>query len=793
MVKVCATASHRRRSGPRAQELELEPGAVIAGRFRVERFAGRGGMGAVFCAEDLHTGQPVALKVVARGERHAVPRFVREAEVLLQLVHPSIVRYVAHGELAPEVPFLAMEWVAGESLDAHLASTGLRVEDALTLVGHVASALASAHQAGIIHRDIKPSNLMLSGGQASSVKLLDFGIARSLAGSRTLTRAGGVLGSVGYMAPEQALGELEVDARADVFALGCLLFECLTGSPAFAARHDIAVLLKVLHHEPPTVSSVRPELGSALDALVRSMLAKDRAQRPADGSAVLAALQTLGRLEGAPPARHHERKADPMFGSRQRMMSLVLAQTHEPAPDTISLADRGSSADRGARDNAQLAALARRWDAEPVPLYSGALMFVLAPDATRTLADRARQAARLSLGLHALRPELSIVVSTGSADVEHGEPIGEAFVRAAEALADAGGGASDARPQVDALSAAYLGDQFVLERVGARQRLMGERSVVEAAREAATRGACLGRDKELALLEATFAECLLESHAAATMLTAPAGAGKTRLAQAFIEPLRQLGRAQIVSARVQPPDGVSALGWLRQLVPDAHTPAALEAGLRARCERGPVLMVLEDLHCSDATSLRTLERVVQALEAQPLLVLGLARPTPMLHPFVSFRGLPQQQLTLMPLSGRSLERIARAQGGAALPAASIARARELADGDAWALGELVRALSDFRLELPESVLCLVQARFECWSSETQQVLRATSLLGDDSRAERVQELVPDEVDAAACLQTLTQHDVLVCDAGRYHFRNTLLREAAYGLLTGDDRSRVRLV
>ncbi len=270
----------------------LEAGEIVGERFRIERLAGTGGMGAVYRAEDQATGAKAAIKVVGIQSASARERFLREGVVLAELSHPCIVRYVAHG-LTPEgLPFLAMDWLDGEDLCARLARSALDPSESLAVVRRACEGLAVAHARGIVHRDIKPSNLFLVGGDPAQTKIIDFGVARLEAGSTTLTRPGTSLGTAGYMAPEQAMEAADVDARADFFALGCVLFECLTGRPAFGGR-PASVLVKVLREQPPRPSELRPGLDEAVDALVARLLAKDREARPQDAAAVLRALDAL--------------------------------------------------------------------------------------------------------------------------------------------------------------------------------------------------------------------------------------------------------------------------------------------------------------------------------------------------------------------------------------------------------------------------------------------------------------------------------------------------------------------
>src|SRR5262249_34890757 len=152
----------------------------------------------------------------------------REARLLAELRHPAIVRYESHGVTPAGEPYLVMEWLAGETLSERLFRGTLSVEEAVVLGRRVAEAPSAAHERGVLHRDIKPDNLFLSEGMIERVKVVDFGIARTGAAARVVTRTGVLVGTVGYMAPEQVRGELDADARVDVFSLGCVLFEALT-------------------------------------------------------------------------------------------------------------------------------------------------------------------------------------------------------------------------------------------------------------------------------------------------------------------------------------------------------------------------------------------------------------------------------------------------------------------------------------------------------------------------------------------------------------------------------------
>jgi len=300
----------------------VEPGPRIHDRFELQAVAGSGGMGTVWRALDHSTGALVALKLLHQGADSV--RFDREAGLLATLVHPGIVGFVARGlDAATGSPYLAMEWLDGEDLEA-LLGRGRRLGTAgtLALAHRVAKALAFAHDRGVVHRDLKPSNLLLVDCDVERVKLLDFGIALGAGGDARLTHSGTTIGTPAYMAPEQARGERSVGPPADVFSLGCVLFECLTGRPAFTGEHVIAVLAKILLEEAPRASDLRPDVPPALDDLVARMLAKEGAARPADGGALARELAQLNDAHETVP--HEPRELHVLSIVEQRLVSVVM-------------------------------------------------------------------------------------------------------------------------------------------------------------------------------------------------------------------------------------------------------------------------------------------------------------------------------------------------------------------------------------------------------------------------------------------------------------------------------------
>jgi serine/threonine-protein kinase len=273
--------------------------AVIAGRWRVERTLASGGMGVVVAAEDLTTGAPVAIKFLLRREQRdpgALARFVREAQALVRVECEHVVRVLDVGNLPGGQPFIVMERLAGEDLAARLARVGPgRVEEAVDAVLQACVAVATAHARGVVHRDLKPANLFATTRADGStvIKVLDFGISKVEAddpADPTLTRADTVLGSVCYMSPEQMLSGRDVDGRTDVWSLGVILYELLTGERPFEGETiaEICARASLARHRP--VRELRPEVPAALAAVVDRCLQKSRDERYASVGELAAAL-----------------------------------------------------------------------------------------------------------------------------------------------------------------------------------------------------------------------------------------------------------------------------------------------------------------------------------------------------------------------------------------------------------------------------------------------------------------------------------------------------------------------
>src|SRR5262245_26222215 len=260
---------------------------VVGERYRVERELGHGGMATVYLAEDLRDGGQVAVKVLRREITgiFGSGRFGREIRILQRLRHPSIVPVLDSHE-SPSLHYYVMPYVARESLRALLSSRGpLPLNRALHIATAVAGALDYAHAEQVLHRDIKPANILLDDER---VLVCDFGVARAVeaAAGESISSSGLVLGTPAYMSPEQAMG-VRIDARSDIYALGCLLYEMLAGEPVFTGATPQAVVARVVSEEPRSLRSVRPDVPFQLEKALRLALAKEPDRRPASARELL--------------------------------------------------------------------------------------------------------------------------------------------------------------------------------------------------------------------------------------------------------------------------------------------------------------------------------------------------------------------------------------------------------------------------------------------------------------------------------------------------------------------------
>ena len=756
----------------------LAAGTLLSDRFLVEDWIGRGGMGDVYRGRDLSTQTTVAIKVIARFEPEDTDRFMREAAVLATLSHPAIVRYVAHGAAPSGNPFLVMSWLCGRDLSARLIESPLTAAETFALTRRVCEGLQVAHARGVVHRDLKPSNLILVDDDPAAVTLLDFGVARSPS-NQPLTRTGMVLGTVGYMAPEQALGEVDLDARADVFALGCLIYECLTSQPAFGGRHTVAVLAKMLSGEPPRLADRDPRL-AAFDPLLARLLARDKAARPRDAGEVLDALNDLS------PIARKLRRITPLVtraAVSERERKLVTVLLCRRADGTNLDLDAFTRIEEHARAMLGPEPEIRR-------LSEHGLLIVLAARGVTT--DRAVQAAQLACALRHVEPQLCVALATGLLQTGRRSVLGDVIDHAAELLHEDEQSAGEA--VADGLTADLLRARFELSQRGDHW-LVREPRVLDAMPRLlmGKQTPCVGREKELALLEATLLECRSDRVVRSVLVTAGPGMGKSRLASEWMLRVRAQNDARVLYARGDAMAVGSTLSLVQQLIhsglglragappqarwerclaffagaasapPDANAlflaeliggavdarhdlllraarndPAVMSEQKRrafARfvsvlSQRSPLVLVIDDLHWGDLASVSYVDEALRAAGERAIMLSAFARPE--VHElFPSLWSEHERQDIRLPrLTARATERLVRAVLGEETPRETLARIVQLADGNAFYIEELLRQVAQGGRDLPESLLAMAQARLEQLPASSRRVLRAASAFGE---------------------------------------------------------------
>ena len=481
---------------------------------------------------------------------------------------PAWVTYVTHGRTSEGLLYLALEWLEGEDLGQRLRRKALTVEESLVLTRTAAEALAALHRHDIIHRDLKPSNLFLRDGLVEQVTLIDFGVARGGMSSWSVTRTGQLVGTLQYIAPEQARGDAKLTPSADVYALGCVLYECLTGAPPFAGNNLAAVLVRILLEEVPPLRRLRPELPAAFDRLLSRMLSRDPEARLADGDALLEALGCLdlpAQLGGlAPgPRPHPERLVE------QKLVNIVLAL---PCPAAEQDTLRIEFAGNGQIVEVRRAALERAltpFGARVDHLAGGTVLVSLSqPGFAAT--DQAMQAARVALLVHEHMPDMVVALTTGQGVLADHGPTGGALERASQLIIEMGDlglqAAGGSMPVLlDKLTAALIDARFDVRRVADGVFVLEKERVGtdEVRRLLGRPTPFVGREQELQLLEMVLASCLEEPSSQALVVLGAPGVGKSRLRHELLQRMEARSeRIQVMIGRGDPMRAGAAYGML---------------------------------------------------------------------------------------------------------------------------------------------------------------------------------------------------------------------------------------
>jgi serine/threonine protein kinase/tetratricopeptide (TPR) repeat protein len=812
--------------------------------YRLIAEAGTGGMGQVFRARALADEREVAVKVLRSGldSLDAKRRLLHEAETLEDIRHPAVVEYIDHGVSGEGLPYLVMEWLEGIDLEQVLRERRLSIVETLTLGVRLTGCLAAAHDRGVVHRDIKPANIFLVDGEVARARLLDFGVARVLGHSLTLTRIGGVLGTPAYMSPEQARGDTHVDQRSDLFALGCVLFECVTGQPAFAGEHVLAILAKILLNPQPRVGELETEVPPGLEQLIDELLRKDADERPASARDVRARLLAIDTESHTPsgPAKPAITRAEQAFHS-------VLFCRGE-------LATRPSSGGAVMQTLVDLPRLAESHEGSVIALADGTHLLIM--DRGGAVADQANSAARCALSLRARTDQLALAVVSGRAHVTGRAVTGELLDRGAQLLHEAASGSI----RIDVATANLLDPSFTTRGDVNRLMLVASEGVAAGSGERSLLGKSVemvGRRRELAAVVALAEECFEESEARGVLVVGEPGIGKSRLRREFERRLAERGLGPAVHLRARG-DAMSAgapfsmlarllidaadiggaaapsakarklrtrlsrqlpadelervLLYLAELVAPIEQPpdelavaredaalmrqrieAAWFCWLRAESRAGPVLIAIEDFHCGDHASTRLLEATLDALEDEPVFVLALSRPGGgRLRRFAAHEHV--ESIELQPLSARAAKRLLRGAVGPSLRDEEVARIVDTAGGNPLFLEELLRMFARGEVDdLPETVFGLLEQRMATLSADERRILRAASVFGEEFWVGGVRALLG-EVLPVLMLEHLVHDEWIVriprsrvVGEEQFVFRHGLVRDAAYASLTQSDR------
>lgn len=795
---------------------------ILMERFEVGPQIGRGGMGTVHRGLDRWTGRTVAIKFISVTSLEVDERFERESAALALLDHPNIVRHVAHGRTDDARCFLVMDWLEGTSLDLELDRQPPTLRTALQIASQLAHALVATHAQGLVHRDLKPSNVLLVGGQPRDVRLIDFGIARR-AGEQRLTQAGMVMGTPGFMSPEQIRGGHELDGRADLYALGAILFRCIAGRMPFVEDSMATLLMRAVLERAPRLSTLAPLVPPSVDDLVADLLEMDPERRPANARTVADALDALlGQVDGlsgdyAPTAGS--------LGGGERLMraqllvrdpALAIATGADTSPITAESEIGGEDLtapleaysgsivslvpdDRTARER-QLAECALRFGGE-IERTADALRIVHLRG-TGAPADEVRRAVRCAEALRHLLGEVGLALRVvRSASTQTGAGTGslagqstDSGVRDANAAAPPELALDDTGLRLDETAATLLASRYPIERDAQGPRLRDfAPSLVPGRRILGRALPFLGRERELGLLQSFFEEALENQSPRVVVVTGPTGQGKSGLLAAALQRFESASEIPVVwraqadsldagapfsligrlAASVRQSSGRDTSSGERADTPTAATPlregceALLLEAARALPEGTPIVLAVDDLHWADAPSIRALDALIRGLAGRAALLLALARPElDDVYPRLWSARSPQR-ITLGELGPRAALSLVKSALGDRISTTDAQQLVARAAGNVFCLEELIRAVAAGRTDtLPDSVLALVQARLLALEPRARRVLRLASLFGERFATAGLTRLAAagdQGLDAAVWLRALVEREIILPD------------------------------
>lgn len=742
------------------------PRGARVGPFTIVRHLARGGTSDVYAASRDGVPAPVALKLLTGLSAADRARAEREAAIAASLDHPAITRIVEHGSLAPDTIFLAMELLSGSTLAQRLDRGPLAVGDALLVARQVLDALDHAHARGLIHRDVKPANVFLVDADPARVKVLDFGLARAMDGSR-VTTPGRLLGTPAYMSPEQVRGEQSLDARTDVWAVGATLFEALSGHTPFGLSSPLTTLFQVAFSAPRRLDELAPQLPASLVAVVDRALARDRDARFRDARALRDALASLQPAE--PPAG--PRDAAPL--PEVRLLCVVLAF--------------------GVRDRRLIERLVVDLDARTLATHDGLLaVFGL----TGWRGDEPRRA--VAFARAASLAATSVAVLTTHA-ITTGDAVPQVLLEDAfRALPDAG-------VSLDATTASLLRGAVSTTFSPTGLRILDDAPLNASRPDART--PFVGRTLERAMLVDAVERAADASRATAVLVLAARGMGRTRLLDAAAQALgERVPGAVVLRARCEIDRRESPFAALREaLRDDVHpgldtmllTPARssdpqaafdraradLDALFARLATRGPVVLVVDDAQWLDPASREVLRSLVDGASAPLTLWLAAEPAARAVLQAVAPSGTIHE---LGPLHRADAEALVRAVRGS--EDAPVQRIVERAAGSPMLLEALAAVPPD--AELPVDVESAVRANLDRLDPDDRDFVLRASVFGRVTWTEAATEL--GATDRSGSLRAkgwiAPRPRSRLTGTSEFEFRSALVPEVAKGVFPADVRA-----
>jgi len=805
-------------------------------------------MATVYDAVDTRSGRAAAVKIIGGDQLTEAgrSRFEREARAMLSVHHPNVCAAYDFGELDDGLLYLAMERLHGEDLRARFQREGrLPVATAVRIVRDAAAGLAAAHRRGLIHRDVKPSNIFLvrtSPNSPPNVKVVDFGLAIFSHGGdgAKVTRTGEIVGTPGYMAPEQTRGDRREDGRTDIFSLGVCLYTAITGVSPFGSDAAIAIVVRMLTVDPEPVRNLCPELPIELCDLIMRAMARDPEIRHESMTAFVAALDEL------------------IPSLSDKVPSIWLADTDEVRYEYNALEDEQrvvtAMVANGVRNVPEVVGVIRRYGGTPTELSTDQVVGLFGAESLQ--GDEADRAVRAALALESNCRVIGI--GTGRAQQGHGHFSGQALMGAESVTA--------------ALPSGVLLDDHTRQRIGQKYVTEGSRVIRLAdAMPQAQRLDLVGRDAELSDIGGRMRRAFDEEEPAGVLLLGAPGVGKTRLCQELVASIRfedatvltfegrgesnrrysswhavavalrelagltedspperciEVMRELAAEAGAEDPCGyflAAAMGAeLPAGISDAIDTArsepkvmryqvvnALGDFLEACTAESSVLFVIEDVQWADSASLELAEILSNRMQRAPFFVLMTGRPHAITERAELFESPILEQRHIKELSRKAAGTLAnKALGGlsAEITDTIVDVIAEHSAGNPFFIIEIVDHISEKLIAhgadgfdrdaftLPLTVEAAVQSRLDHLPATDKDLLKRASVFGERFWREALEAQGGPEIgDALARLWRgglvlkLARRDVRLAGFEEYAFKHRVVREVAHGMLTRAQR------